>query len=222
MIPTLRVWPTGSSVRLCVQICQTHHFGRRDASVRVIAGTLKGRRLQSPDGIQVRPTSDRLRETLFNILGHRVDSARVLDACAGTGALGIEALSRGAVEAVFVEAHPEAAALITSNLAHCHLEDQTVVVVDTLPGAATHAELAVPFDLILLDPPYDDPQIGAILSAIAPRLRRGGTLVLERSKRAPSLEAPTLVVVRTVKAGDSVLDFYHNSIEPSPAMRVTA
>ena len=187
----------------------------------MIAGTLKGRRLQSPDGIQVRPTSDRLRETLFNILGHRVDEARVLDACAGTGALGIEALSRGAAEVVFVEAYPEAAALITSNLVHCHVEGQTVVVVDTLPGAENHAALADPFDLILLDPPYDDPQIGAILSVIAPRLRRGGTLVLERSKRTPSLEAPTLVVVRTVKAGDSVLDFYHNSTEPSPATRVT-
>ena len=189
--------------------------------MRVIAGTLKGRRLQSPDGVQIRPTSDRLRETLFNILGHDVDAARVLDACAGTGALGIEALSRGAAEVVFVESSPEAAALITSNLVHCRVEGQTVVVVETLPGAVHHAELAAPFDLILLDPPYDDPQIGAILSAVAPRLRRGGTLVLERSKRAPSLEASPLVVVRTVKAGDSVLDFYHNSTEPSPAMRVT-
>ncbi len=189
--------------------------------MRVISGTLKGRRLQSPDGLQVRPTSDRLRETLFNILGHRVDAARVLDACAGTGALGIEALSRGAAQVVFVEAHPDAARLIAVNLSHCEVEGQTAVVVDTLPGAANRKELADPFDLILVDPPYDDPQIGAILSAIAPRLKRGGTLVLERSKRAPSLELPTLVVVRTVKAGDSVLDFYHSSTAPSPATRVT-
>lgn len=186
--------------------------------MRVIAGSLKGRRLKSPDGIDVRPTSDRLRETLFNILGHRVEAARVLDACAGTGALGIEALSRGAAQVVFVEARPEAAALITSNLAHCDVEARTVVVIDALPGATAHAALADPFDLILLDPPYDDPRIGGILSAIAPRLKRGGTLVLERSKRAPSLESPTLVVVRTVKAGDSVLDFYHNSTMHSPAV----
>ena len=188
--------------------------------MRVISGTLKGRRLHSPDGAQVRPTSDRLRETLFNILGHRVDGARVLDACAGTGALGIEALSRGAAHVVFVEAHSDAAALITSNLAHCDVEAQAVVVVDSLPGAASRAELADPFDVILLDPPYEDPQIGGILSAVAPRLRPGGILVLERSKRAPSLETPTLVVVRTVKVGDSVLDFYHDSNEPSPATRV--
>ena len=188
--------------------------------MRVISGTLKGRRLHSPDGAQVRPTSDRLRETLFNILGHRVDGARVLDACAGTGALGIEALSRGAAHVVFVEAHSDVAALIMSNLAHCEVEAQAVVVVDSLPGAASRVELADPFDVILLDPPYDDPQIGGILSAIASQLRPGGILVLERSKRAPSLETPTLVVVRTVKVGDSVLDFYHDSNEPSPVTRV--
>ena len=186
--------------------------------MRVISGTLKGRRLGSPQGIQVRPTSDRLRETLFNVLGHRVVAARVLDACAGTGALGIEALSRGAAQVVFVEADPDAAKLITRNLAHCDVEGQTVLVVDTLPGAASRAELSDPFDLILLDPPYDDPQIGAILSAVAPQLKRGGILVRERSKRAPSLELPTLVVVRTIKAGDSELDFYHESV---PATRVT-
>ena len=101
-------------------------------NVRVISGTLKGRRLHSPDGAQVRPTSDRLRETLFNILGHRVDGARVLDACAGTGALGIEALSRGAAHVVFVEAHSDVAALIMSNLAHCEVEAQAVVVKDNL------------------------------------------------------------------------------------------
>jgi 16S rRNA (guanine966-N2)-methyltransferase len=171
--------------------------------------------------MEIRPTSDRLRETLFNILGRGVEAARVLDACAGTGALGIEALSRGAAHVVFVEARPEAAALITSNLAHCDVEAQTVVVIDTLPAAAAHAALADPFDLILLDPPYDDPKIGGILSAIAPRLKRGGTLVLERSKRTPSAESPTLVVVRTVKAGDSVLDFYHKSMTRSSVMRGT-
>jgi 16S rRNA (guanine966-N2)-methyltransferase len=188
--------------------------------VRVIAGTLKGRRLQAPDGIQVRPTSDRLRETLFEILGYRVDAARVLDACAGTGALGIEALSRGAAEVVFVEADLEAATLITSNLNHCHIESQAAVVVDTLPDAVDNVELTDLFDLILLDPPYDDPEIGEILSAIASRLRRGGVLVFERSSRVPSFDVPPLVVVRTVRAGDSALDFYHDSTEFSPAMEV--
>ena len=179
--------------------------------MRVIAGTLKGRRLRSVDGREVRPTSDRLRETLFNILGHRVDGARVLDACAGTGALGIEALSRGAARVVFVEASPRAAAVIADNVAHCGVERQTVVVNASLPDAVSRAELAAHFDLILLDPPYDDPLIGAILSAVAPRLQRGGTLVLERSKRTPSCESPLLQVVRTVRSGDSVLDFYDDS-----------
>ena len=189
--------------------------------MRVISGTLKGRRLRSPDGEQVRPTSDRVRETLFEILGYRVDGARVLDACAGTGALGIEALSRGAANVVFVEAHSGVASLLAKNIAHCELEARAVVLVDSLPGAVSRAEFSEPFDLILLDPPYDAPEIGAILSAIAPRLRRGGILVLERSKRAAMLDTARLVVVRTVKAGDSVLDFYHDSPEPSPATRVT-
>ena len=189
--------------------------------VRVIAGSLKGRRLRCPDGLAVRPTSDRLRETLFNILGQRVDAARVLDACAGTGALGIEALSRGAAHVVFVDPSEAAAMAISDNLSDCHLEGHTVIVQGALPAAASHTELATPFDLILLDPPYDDPQIGAILSSIAPRLKRGGTLVLERSKRAPSPESPTVAVVRTVRAGDSVLDFYQASEELSVTTRVT-
>ncbi len=189
--------------------------------MRVISGRLKGRRLRCPDGGRVRPTSDRVRETLFDILGYRVDGARVLDACAGTGALGIEALSRGAANVVFVEGDSRVASLLAKNLAHCELEAQAVVLVDSLPRAVSRVELSEPFDLILLDPPYDAPEIGAILSAIAPRLRRGGILVLERSKRTSTLDMATLVVVRTVKAGDSALDFYHDSPEPSPVTRVT-
>ena len=189
--------------------------------MRVIAGSLKGRRLRCPDGLTIRPTSDRLRETLFNILGHRVDAARVLDACAGTGALGIEALSRGAAHVVFVDPSTAAAKAISDNLSDCRLEGNTVIVEGALPAVAGHTALAEPFDLILLDPPYDDPQIGAILSSITPRLRREGTLVLERSKRTPSPESPTVRVVRTVQAGDSVLDFYQASEESSATTRVT-
>ena len=87
--------------------------------MRVIAGSLKGRRLKSPDWEGLRPTSDKLRETLFNILAPRIAGARVVDVYAGTGALGIEALSRGALDVTFVEQDRRAQALIAENLAHC-------------------------------------------------------------------------------------------------------
>src|SRR5262245_46501259 len=87
--------------------------------MRIIAGVLKGRRLKAPTWDGVRPSSDRLRETLFQILAPRMRGARVVDVCAGTGAVGIEALSRGASEVVFIERDRRAQALIAENLAHC-------------------------------------------------------------------------------------------------------
>src|SRR4029434_1253625 len=87
--------------------------------VRVIAGSLKGRRLKAPTWDGLRPTSDKLRETLFNILAPRIAGARIVDVYAGTGALGIEALSRGALDVTFIEQDRRAQALIAENLAHC-------------------------------------------------------------------------------------------------------
>ena len=87
--------------------------------MRIIAGQYKGRRLKTLDGLHVRPTSDRLRETVFNILAPRLDGARFLDLCAGSGAIGIEALSRGAGEVTFIENNRRAAQLISENLQHC-------------------------------------------------------------------------------------------------------
>jgi len=169
---------------------------------------LKGRRLATRPGLEVRPTSERLRETLFNVLGGCLDGARVLDGCAGTGALGIEALSRGAAEVVFVERSEEVAANLHRNIMSCDLSVVTQLVVGELPGVATRQNFGNPFDLILLDPPYETPEIGAILSVMGQHLRMNGMLVLERSKRA-SLESSTdLIPVRSLKSGQSVLDFY--------------
>ena len=179
--------------------------------VRVIAGELRGRSLLSPRGVRIRPTSDSLRETLFNVLGCSIENARVLDACAGTGALGIEALSRGAAQVVFVDQDYQALQVIAKNVTGCGVETQSVIVLGALPEAANRPELSDSFDLIMVDPPYDDQQIGAILSSVADRLRSEGVLVLERSKRTPTCEAPGLTCVRTVKAGDSALDFYRCS-----------
>src|SRR5579862_5312582 len=103
--------------------------------MRVIAGALKGRRLKAPSWEGLRPTSDKLRETLFNILAPRVPGARVLDGCAGTGALGIEALSRGAVAATFVDSDRRAVALINENVAHCGIADRCAIIQSTLTRA---------------------------------------------------------------------------------------
>ncbi len=175
--------------------------------MRVIAGSLKRRRLFSPRWSGLRPTSDRLRETLFDILGDRVMGARVLDGCAGTGAMGIEALSRGAQHVVFVEQDARAVALITRNVAHCALGDRCDIVRGTLPNALRSPRVQL-FDLVLLDPPYGAADIGAILAGAVAHLEPGGVIVLERARRAPPLEDRALDSIRVVRVGNSVLEFY--------------
>jgi 16S rRNA (guanine(966)-N(2))-methyltransferase RsmD len=172
--------------------------------VRVIAGTLRGRRLQSPKWSGLRPTSDKLRETLFNILGASVGGARVLDGYAGTGAVGIEALSRGAREVTFVERDRRAADLIEENLARCGVSEGYVII------RAEFARRTAPpgFDLIVLDPPYDEEPSAALETAGA-LAAPTGLVVLEHARRqAPPERAGLLARRRTVVSGDSALSFY--------------
>ena len=181
--------------------------------MRVIAGSLKGRRLKTPDWDGLRPTSDKLRETLFNILAPRIAGARVLDAFAGTGALGIEALSRGAAEVTFVERDRRAQALIAANLAQCGIDTGYNLVRGAVDGAVAtlQASRFEPFDIVLLDPPYTMPGREALMkidTLVAP----GGVVVLEHARRAPAPEqAGRLVRVREVNSGDSMLTFYEDS-----------
>jgi 16S rRNA (guanine(966)-N(2))-methyltransferase RsmD len=176
--------------------------------MRVIAGRLKGRRLAGPRWDGVRPTSDRLRETLFDVLGARVTGARVLDGYAGTGAIGIEALSRGAAHVTFVERDRRALALIERNLAGCGVTSGYTVVGATLDAAAPRLSRAR-FDLVLLDPPYDVPGLDVVVAAAAAWLAPGGLVVLEHAaRRAAAGRAGALVCVRRLTAGDSALAFY--------------
>jgi len=174
--------------------------------MRVIAGQFKGRRLKTPSWTGLRPTSDKLRETLFNILAPRLEGARVLDGFAGTGAVGIEALSRGVAHVTFVEQDRRAAALIAANLDVCGQKQGYTIecgdVADVLrrSGDAT-------FDLILLDPPYDI-ESGAVtttLEAAAGRMATDGLVVLERATRRIPVAPPSLNHVRDVPSGDSTL-----------------
>lgn len=177
--------------------------------LRVIAGRYKGRRLEAPTWEGIRPTSDKLRETLFNILAPRIDEARVLDGFAGTGAIGIEALSRGARHVTFVERDRRAAALIAANLARCGVEEGYTIECGDVVPVLQRAPADAAFDLILLDPPYDaDPDmVTRALAAAADRLAPGGLLVLERAKRHEPAIPPPLERVRDVVSGDSTLTF---------------
>ena len=174
--------------------------------MRVIAGEFKGRRLKTPKWEGVRPTSDKLRETLFNILAPRIDGARVLDGYAGTGALGIEALSRGAAHVTFVEKDRRAAVLIEQNAQVCGLKGgYTIACADFLGwrGGASGS-----FDLILLDPPYDISNVHQVLDRAAGLLSSGGLLVLERATRQDPGVPSSLHRVRDVRSGDSTLTMF--------------
>lgn len=177
--------------------------------MRIIAGSLKGRRLKSPDWEGLRPTSDRLRETLFNVLAPRMPGARVLDAYAGTGAVGIEALSRGASWVTFVEQDRRAQALIEENLAHCGIANGYAIIraeaSDALDRLAAARER---FDVVLLDPPYAAPFEPAMTAAAA-LLTPDGVVVLEHARRreTPPAVGP-LERTREIGAGDSALSFY--------------
>jgi 16S rRNA (guanine966-N2)-methyltransferase len=149
--------------------------------VRIIAGSRKGHRIAAPKGLATRPTSDRVREAAFNLIGP-VDGATVLDLFAGSGALGLEALSRGAARAVFVESDRAACRVIDANLDKLRLTGARVLCQDVVRFLATEQAR---YDLILVDPPYD--QVDALqprLAAALPRLlAEDGLVVYETSSR---------------------------------------
>jgi 16S rRNA (guanine966-N2)-methyltransferase len=177
--------------------------------VRVIAGTLKGRRLQAPKGDATRPTSDRVREALFSILADRVPEAAVLDLFAGTGALGIEALSRGAATAQFVDAAPAAIAAVQRNVQG--LEGAEVVRRDARGALESARAAGRQYDLVFLDPPYKAaPQLGAELGEpIAAVLAAGGLVVSESDRRTP-IELHTLRTTDERRYGDTLLRFHEH------------
>jgi 16S rRNA (guanine966-N2)-methyltransferase len=176
--------------------------------MRVIAGSLKGRRLEAPSWDGLRPTSDKLRETLFNVLAPRVGGRAVLDGYAGTGAVGIEALSRGAAAVTFVERDPRAVALIETNLRRCAVTDRYAIIRARFADAAAR-QAAGTFDLVLLDPPYGPDDLTRALKAAAPLVAAGGLLVIEHARRdaAPADEA-SIRKVRDIVSGDSTLSLY--------------
>jgi 16S rRNA (guanine(966)-N(2))-methyltransferase RsmD len=187
--------------------------------MRVIAGRYKGRRLQSPSWTGLRPTSDRLKESLFAILTPAIEGARVLDGFAGSGAIGIEALSRGAAEVTFIDADRRALDLVRANLDHCGIADGYAMIRDEFAGALARLPAQRQFDLILLDPPYDVADLDGVLRAAAARLADDGMVVLEHGKRRPApLCAGAVPLARQVTAGGSTLTIYRRAAQAAPAV----
>jgi 16S rRNA (guanine966-N2)-methyltransferase len=185
--------------------------------MRVIAGTYRSRILKSLKGLALRPTSDRLRETLFNVLAPDIAGARFVDLFAGTGAIGIEALSRGAAEVVFIENHDPAATLLRRNLASLGINTgATVLAVDALRGlvllASRRQQDAPGYHYIFLDPPYaaaaEYSRVLEFLGA-ADLLAPGGIVIAEHRRNFDLLEEPgALRRFRVLKQGDAALSFY--------------
>jgi len=182
--------------------------------MRVIAGKYRSRRLKGPGRLRLRPTSDRLRETFFNILGPAVEDSLFVDLYAGTGAIGIEALSRGARLAVFVESHAASARLIRQNLESLEIRHSAEVIdSEAVPGLEKLAARRLVADFIFLDPPYDDAatehmRVLEFLDAshlIAPY----GFVIAEHHRR---MELPQrlrrLERTRLHEQGDAALSFY--------------
>jgi len=179
--------------------------------MRIVAGSLKGRRLDAPAWEGLRPTSDKLRETLFNVLAPRIEGARLLDGFAGTGAVGIEALSRGASHVTFVESDPRAIALIETNLARCGIGDRYAIIRVRFVGTEQPA-VAGPFDVIFLDPPYGASQLLAAIEAAAPLVEEQTLLVIEHARRDTAPESTGMLVrTRLLTSGDSALAFYRRT-----------
>jgi len=185
--------------------------------MRVIAGKFRSRQLKSLKGMALRPTSDRLRETLFNVLSDRVAGASFVDVFAGTGAVGIEALSRGAREVVFIEKHGPAATLIRKNLESLDVRDGArVLAVDAVHGLEVLGKGksgdTAGADIVFLDPPYGSVEdYDRVLTCLGfEGLLREGSLVIAEHRR--NFELPenvgNLQRVRVLRQGDAVLSFY--------------
>ena len=185
--------------------------------MRVIAGTYRSRILKSLRGLELRPTSDRLRETLFNVLAPQIAGARFLDLFAGTGAIGIEALSRGAADAVFVEKHAPAATLIRKNLESLGIKSGArVIASDALKAleklSAACAEESSRFHCIFLDPPYaaaEEYQRVLEFVGSSNLIMAEGIVIAEHQRKYElAKEAGFLRRVRVLKQGDAALSFY--------------
>jgi 16S rRNA (guanine966-N2)-methyltransferase len=187
----------------------------KQAGVRIVAGRWRGLRVRTRAGADVRPTADRVKEALFSILEPRLRDATVVDCFAGTGSLGIEALSRGAVRAVFVENDRRTLAVLQDNLQRLTEEEtHAVLPLDALDPKRWGAAV-LPADVILADPPYRRGLAQTFLTALADvqALRPGGVLVVEH-ETGTETEHPAWEAIDRRRYGDTTLSFFAREGEP--------
>ncbi len=171
--------------------------------MRIIAGTYKGRNLKSPPSMQVRPTSDRLRETLFNVIAPRIEDARFLDLCAGSGAVGIEALSRGAHHVTFVDRSRKSCQLIESNVELCRIPKEQYEIYQMTAEDFLRQPSTESWDIAFFDPPYKEDYLRTL------ELLKSGLVIVEHHHKNTLPEMiGALHRTRILKQGDSSLSFY--------------
>jgi 16S rRNA (guanine(966)-N(2))-methyltransferase RsmD len=190
--------------------------------MRIIAGSYRSRSLEAPPGLATRPTSDRLRETLFNVLAPRIEGAAFLDLYAGSGAVGIEALSRGAASVEFVERAPAALKILRTNLFRLGLTAGFRIHAASVKTTLQRINPLEEFDLVFLDPPYDAAtEYSATLGLLGgggAGLLTSGALVIAEHRRKERLEARygDLERTRLLEQGDAALSFYSAAATGAP------
>ncbi len=183
-------------------------------TMRIIAGSLRSRTLQAPTGLATRPTSDRLRETLFNVLAPRIQGAVFLDMYAGSGAVGIEAHSRGARHVTFVERAPVAMKALRENFERLGLKDGLTIAQSSVASFLRKASASVPFDIVFLDPPYDAASeyesTLRMLGETSANLLAAGAIVIAEHRRNEKMadNYGSLKRTRLLQQGDAALSFY--------------
>ena len=187
--------------------------------MRVIGGTSRGRRLAGPRGLDVRPTADHVKEALFNILSDRMTGARFLDLFAGTGNIGIEALSRGAQQVTFVESSPAVGRLLRVNLRRCGFgRFAEVRLMPVSRFLKQWRELA--YDIVFLDPPYQTQEAEKVLPSLGRDaiIRANGVVVVEHFHKSPLDDRiGHLALVKTYRYGDTCLSVYRSAREETSA-----
>lgn len=180
--------------------------------MRIIAGTYRGRRIRTLTGSATRPTSDRLRETLFNILARQINGSSFLDICAGSGAVGIEALSRGAAEVTFIEHSRDACAMIEANLNHVGAAGcATIECRSALAALKSLEQAAKQFDIAFFDPPYSSEIHRGVMEQLGSGnlITPGSVVVVEHRAKVPLKPAyEKLHKFRELKQGESAVAFF--------------
>lgn len=194
--------------------------------LRVVAGLVGGRRLKTPKGVEIRPTQDRIKQVIFSSLAEALDGATVLDLFAGSGSLGIESLSRGALRAVFVEKERRCASTVTENLEICAMAAQGRVICRDV-NAFLSDPPSETFDIVFADPPYEKIKSSLdespFLEAVRPWVKPGGLFIWEHYSGQRLREPKNWTIVRDRDYGETGLTFLRNEKAVlSPDQKTTA